>query len=69
MLSKNIKKFIVLLHTKYAGVEKARKHAYTHNPKKFHSITINFSLIPHLKELRGIGRIKNDQKISNIRKI
>lgn len=67
MLSKNIKKFTVLLRTKYAGMEEAQKHAYTHYPKKFHSITINFSLILPLKELRGIGRIRNDQRISKNR--
>lgn len=37
MLSKNIKKFTVLLHAKYVWMEEARKHAYTYNPKKFHS--------------------------------
>lgn len=37
MLSKNIKKFTVLLHTKYAWMEEAQKHTYTHNPKKFHT--------------------------------
>lgn len=37
MLSENIKKFTVFLHTKYTWMEEAQKYAYTHNPKKFHT--------------------------------
>lgn len=57
MLSKNIKQLTVLLHTKYARMEEAWNHAYTHNSKEFGGIPINSSLILHLKELIGTGRI------------
>lgn len=49
-------------------MEEAQKHAYTQNSKESGDIQINSSLVLHLKDFIGTGRIWDEQKSSNTKK-